>query len=134
MGNQGRPFPVGVVLDSIGQIGRSTKPAGEAIGHKGIGFKSVLEVSATPELYSGLHEASPALAVRFDAGAALPAIQECSPDRTTHLVEARDIHQPAAAIRVLRFPQWVTELPACRLRAGGGRFPDRRAATLDRGG
>ncbi|MGY1777738.1 sacsin N-terminal ATP-binding-like domain-containing protein [Geodermatophilus sp. SYSU D00804] len=50
--NRGEPFPATVVLDSLGHIGRSTKAQGEAIGHKGIGFKSVLEVSSTPELYS----------------------------------------------------------------------------------
>src|SRR5438874_929760 len=41
--NQGAPFPESAVIESLGQIGRSTKAQGEAIGHKGIGFKSVLE-------------------------------------------------------------------------------------------
>jgi hypothetical protein len=50
--NKGARFPAGVVLSSLGQIGKSTKAQGEAIGHKGIGFKSVLEVSGSPELYS----------------------------------------------------------------------------------
>ena len=50
VGNEGEHFPVQVVLDSLGHIGASTKAQGEAIGHKGIGFKSVLEVSRTPEL------------------------------------------------------------------------------------
>ena len=43
-----------VVIETLGHIGASTKTEGEAIGHKGIGFKSVLEVSLTPEIYSGL--------------------------------------------------------------------------------
>src|SRR5437763_229382 len=43
--NQGEPFPAEVVIESLGHIGRSTKARGEAIGHKGIGFKSVLELS-----------------------------------------------------------------------------------------
>ena len=41
--------------------GASTKSEGEAIGHKGIGFKSVLEMSSQPELYSGLQNPGPTL-------------------------------------------------------------------------
>ena len=59
--NQGAPFPETAVIESLGQIGRSTKAQGEAIGHKGIGFKSVLEMSLTPELYSGLQAGRPPL-------------------------------------------------------------------------
>ena len=40
--NQGNTFPSKVVIESIGHIGVSTKARGEAIGHKGIGFKAVL--------------------------------------------------------------------------------------------
>ena len=52
-----------------------TKTEGEAIGHKGIGFKSVLEVSLTPEVYSGLQTGQPALAVGFDPMGALESIR-----------------------------------------------------------
>jgi len=60
--NQGNTFPAKVVVESLGHIGVSTKARGEARGHKGIGFKSFLELSLTPELYSGLQ--SPGLLVR----------------------------------------------------------------------
>ena len=56
--NQGDPFPAKTVIESLGHIGRSTKIEGQAIGHKGIGFKSVLEISSTPEIYSGLAQAT----------------------------------------------------------------------------
>ena len=49
-----------------GHIGRSPKVPGQAIGHKGIGFKSVLETTAAPEIYSGFAGGDPELAVRFD--------------------------------------------------------------------
>jgi len=34
-----------VVLDSISKFGESPKKPGEGIGHKGIGFKAVLELT-----------------------------------------------------------------------------------------
>ena len=78
--NQGDPFPAKTVIESLGHIGRSTKVEGQAIGHKGIGFKSVLEISSTPEIYSGLGSGEPALAVRFDPREALKTIRDTSPD------------------------------------------------------
>lgn len=44
VGNHGEHVTAQVVIASLGQIGASTKAAGEVIGHKGIGFKSVLEI------------------------------------------------------------------------------------------
>ncbi len=65
--NEGIPVSSKVLLYSLGKFGESTKPRGEGIGHKGIGFKSVLEVTLTPELYSGAATSGPFdLAVRFD--------------------------------------------------------------------
>ncbi len=61
--NEGAPMSAEVVIESLGHIGASTKAEGEAIGHKGIGFKSVLEITATHEIYSGLQQPSPDLAV-----------------------------------------------------------------------
>jgi hypothetical protein len=37
-------------------MGQSTKPAGEYIGYKGLGFRAVLEITDTPEIYSGQYE------------------------------------------------------------------------------
>lgn len=50
--NTGRPFEMSDVV-SISELAQSTKPPGEGIGHKGLGFKSVLEVTKWPEIYSG---------------------------------------------------------------------------------
>lgn len=77
--NQGAPMSPEVVIESLGHIGATTKSEGEAIGHKGIGFKSVLEVSLSPEIYSGLQEPEPTLAVSFDPELAYLSILEASP-------------------------------------------------------
>jgi hypothetical protein len=42
----------------IGSLGLSDKQVGEGIGNKGIGFKSVLQVCTTPEVYSTCHTVS----------------------------------------------------------------------------
>jgi hypothetical protein len=110
--NQGAPFPEDAVIESLGQIGRSTKAQGEAIGHKGIGFKSVLEVSLTPELYSGLQAATPTLAVRFDPRLALDLIRARSPAWDRHIAEVDDVRDPISAVPILRYPMWVETLPA----------------------
>ncbi len=111
--NQGAPMLASTVIESLGHIGASTKSEGEAIGHKGIGFKSVLEMTSTPEIYSGLGEDSPQLAVRFDPLAALDAIHELSPEWEVLLSEvgAPEPNDEMSAVPVLRYPQWVDYLP-----------------------
>lgn len=109
--NKGTTFPASAVVKSLGHIGRSTKSAGEAIGHKGIGFKSVLELTLCPELYSGLSEPEPSVAVRFDPRAALDAIRARSPDWDALVAEVDDIENALAAVPILRYPMWVEELP-----------------------
>jgi hypothetical protein len=109
--NRGKPFPATAVIESLGQIGRSTKTQGEAIGHKGIGFKSVLEISLAPELYSGLAEDEPGLAIRFDPRDALERIRASSPDWDAHVAEIDDILDPLDAVPVLRYPLWVEQPP-----------------------
>ncbi len=37
-------------------MGQSTKPAGEYIGYKGLGFRAVLEITDAPEIYSGQYQ------------------------------------------------------------------------------
>ena len=50
--NEGSPLTPSIVLDSISKFGESPKKPGEGIGHKGIGFKAVLELTYGPRLYS----------------------------------------------------------------------------------
>lgn len=110
--NKGAPFPAQIVLESLGQIGLSSKHAGEAIGHKGIGFKSTLEISPTPEIYSNFIGDEPTLAVRFDAAGARDLICRQTPEWNAW-VEAQDefAADPLLAVPVLRYPTWVHSPP-----------------------
>lgn len=51
--NRGRGFTWSNV-DALCSIGLSDKPVGESIGNKGLGFRSVIHVSDSPEVYSCL--------------------------------------------------------------------------------
>ncbi len=112
--NQGEPMSAEVVIKSLGHIGASTKAQGQAIGHKGIGFKSVLELTLRPEIYSGLRGLGPALAVGFDRERALKKIRAESDGWDEWVVDAQgpDHANPFAAVPVLRFPHWIDPLPA----------------------
>ena len=49
--NRGLPFSE-KQADALSRIGRSSKPPGEAIGNKGLGFRSVSHVCDAPEIFS----------------------------------------------------------------------------------
>ena len=49
--NKGRPFAEGNVKD-LCDIGLSRKPLGESIGNKGLGFRSVVQITDAPSVYS----------------------------------------------------------------------------------
>jgi hypothetical protein len=51
--NAGRPFSASN-FDTICELGLSDKLPSESIGNKGIGFKSVLQICARPEIYSAI--------------------------------------------------------------------------------
>jgi hypothetical protein len=56
--NDGRPFSASN-FESLSQLGQSDKNPQESIGNKGIGFRSVLEITGAPEIYSRSAEDSP---------------------------------------------------------------------------
>ena len=56
--NRGLPFSRRQVY-ALSRIGKSSKPPGEAIGNKGLGFRSVSHVCDAPEIYS---QSAPAVA------------------------------------------------------------------------
>ena len=51
VGNSGRPFRR-EDFDGICQLAQSPKDPNESVGNKGLGFRSVLEVSSCPEIWS----------------------------------------------------------------------------------
>ena len=50
VGNSGRPFRE-EDFDGICQLAQSPKDPNESVGNKGLGFRSVLEVSSRPEIW-----------------------------------------------------------------------------------
>lgn len=56
--NDGLPFNSSN-FSSLSNLGQSDKDPAKSIGHKGIGFRSVLEITNSPEIYSRSFEGSP---------------------------------------------------------------------------
>ena len=111
--NHGEAFPATAVVGSLGHIGASTKPEGEAIGHKGIGFKSVLEICLTPELHSSLQSSTDRLSLRFDPREAVRTIRDASPQWDEHVASIDAVgDDPLAAVPILRFPRVMDDIPS----------------------
>lgn len=108
--NEGSPLTPDVVLHSISKFGESSKRPGEGIGHKGIGFKAVLELTHAPRIYSrvdsdGLFD----LSVRFDPLEARRLIMQESPawaDLVASLPSAAADEGRGERIPILRYPLW----------------------------
>ena len=108
--NRGLPFSE-EQADALSRIGKSSKPPGEAIGNKGLGFRSVSHVCDAPEIYS---QSTPALVrpsfegfcFTLEHGSALGGYFD-NP-RVGQLAE-RDLP-------MFSFPRWLTEQPR-RVRA-----------------
>lgn len=56
--NDGNPFSISN-FESLSNLGQSDKDPEKSIGNKGIGFRSVLEISKSPEIYSRSQKESP---------------------------------------------------------------------------
>ena len=64
--NSGHPFRL-KDFEGLCQLGQSPKDPNESVGNKGLGFRSVLEVSAFPEIWSTApHGSDTSFAFRFD--------------------------------------------------------------------
>ena len=117
--NNGRPLDKEDVCSLCG-IGNSTKtlhgqPKRASIGHKGMGFKSVLEITRRPEVYSHDH------CFQMDGERALPVIQE--------IMAQKGLPVPTR-VPAMRFPWPVETMPPEWAAAGpdcntlfGFRFP-----------
>lgn len=114
--NQGAPMPEKVLLLAIGRFGLGTKVEGESIGHKGIGFKSVLEISMTPEIYSGRRDQDFDLAVEFDPDDAVALVREKSHDwdwdKLVYEVPGPPDPDLPAHVPLLQYPMWVDDVDA----------------------
>ena len=66
IGNSGRPFR-STDFEGICQLGQSPKDPNKSVGNKGLGFRSVLEVSSRPEIWSTAPDGSDiSFVFRFD--------------------------------------------------------------------
>ena len=66
IGNSGRPFR-STDFEGICQLGQSPKDPNKSVGNKGLGFRSVLEVSTCPEIWSTAPDGSDiSFVFRFD--------------------------------------------------------------------
>ena len=87
-------------------MGLSSKPPGEAVGNKGLGFRSVRHVTDAPQVFSRLVEGSPGdvfdgYRFTFARGAELDPLL---PNETTRALARSDL--PAFYI-----PRWIEEVP-----------------------
>jgi len=103
--NRGQPFGARNV-DALCEMGLSSKSPGEAVGNKGLGFRSVRHVTDAPEIFSRLAEGGPADAFdgfcfTFARGAELDPLL---PDEKTRALARSDL--PAFYI-----PRWIDEMP-----------------------
>lgn len=99
--NSGRPLDEADVrgLCGISASSKTAKPGKRraSIGHKGMGFKSVLEVSDAPEVYSTT------ICFRFGPEAALQAVRT--------LIDEKKISPSITRAPITRFP-WPIEMPS----------------------
>lgn len=114
--NEGVAVTSAVILNSIGAVGEGTKEFGASIGHKGIGFKSVLEVTLSPEIHSGLRGPMENLVrIGFDPERALALIVEHSTDwdglNRKLGVPAAKRAEPYDGVPILQFPVSVETAP-----------------------
>jgi hypothetical protein len=119
--NRGTPIPPDIILYSLGRIGESPKERGETIGHKGIGFKAVLELTLSPEVYSyGDGSGEFSLRVRFDPERALARVRSRSPEFDALQDQLPSTSRdPLAVVPVLAFPEWIEDPPICAARPDG---------------
>jgi hypothetical protein len=64
---------------AIANLGLSDKEVGEGIGNKGVGFKSVLQICESPEIYSTLPDGAPGFCFRFAQPEDIPSLVDGNP-------------------------------------------------------
>ncbi|MGY4505783.1 hypothetical protein ACVWYH_009740 [Bradyrhizobium sp. GM24.11] len=103
--NRGQPFRANNV-DALCEMGLSSKTPGEAVGNKGLGFRSVRHVTNEPQVFSRLVEGASSDA--FDGYCFTFArdaeLDPLLPDETRRMLARSDL--PAFYI-----PRWLDEVP-----------------------
>ena len=93
IGNSGRPFRR-PDFEGICQLGQSPKDPNKSVGNKGLGFRSVLEVSSCPEIWSTAPDESDiSFVFRFDPSAS-DQVAEAVREVERHGLNARSPFDP----------------------------------------
>ena len=108
--NRGLPFSE-EQADALSRIGKSSKPPGEAIGNKGLGFRSVSHVCDAPEIYS---QSTPELVRPSFEGFCFTL--EHGSALSGHFGDPRVGQLAKRDLPMFSIPRWLTEQPP-RVRA-----------------
>lgn len=101
--NKGRPFAEGNVKD-LCDIGLSRKPLGESIGNKGLGFRSVVQITDAPSVYS--QSVATASKSHFSGF----CFRFAGPDDYAELIDDRRHLQLASRdLPIFHIPIWIDE-------------------------
>ncbi|MBC7139817.1 MAG: sensor histidine kinase [Defluviimonas sp.] len=101
--NKGRPFAEGNVKD-LCDIGLSRKPLGESIGNKGLGFRSVVQITDAPSVYSQ------SVATASESHFSGFCFRFARPDDYAELIDDRRHLQLASRdLPIFHIPIWIDE-------------------------
>jgi len=92
----------------IRSLGLSDKPIGESIGNKGVGFKSVLQICTTPEVYSTLPGGDPGFCFRFARPEDVPGLVDGDPVCTQQVIDEVSLY--SITLPTESTPERVTRL------------------------
>jgi len=92
----------------IASLGLSDKLVGEGIGNKGVGFKSVLQICETPEIYSTLSHGTPGFCFRFATEDDIPDLVDGDPVAAGYIRDEVSMYN--LTLPVAEVPPEITEL------------------------
>ena len=103
--NRGSPFSKERVF-ALSRIGRSSKPPGEAIGNKGLGFRSVSHVCDAPEVYSQTNPPTPS-----DSFGGFCFALEHGSSLRDYFADSRISGLAQKDLPMFSVPRWLTKQP-----------------------
>lgn len=121
----------------IGNLGLSDKQIGKGIGNKGVGFKSVLQVCTTPEIYSTLADGTPGFCFRFGTPGDIPGLVDGDPVREGQVLDELSLYNITVPVdgvpaRVAGFwAQGYASVVRLPLRADAGPAVDASIAEIE---
>lgn len=77
---------------AIANLGLSDKEMGVDVGNKGVGFKSVLQICDSPEIYSTLPTGVPGFCFRFAREGDIPGFVGDDPTKVRHVLEELSLY------------------------------------------